>query len=235
MGAAAKRWLAVVSVCLAIALLGWVVSSAELSSSAAPIPKIRRYSEESTGGSGSAATLPDAVTARPVTSDPGLATAAEVVSVIVYALLIAGVIALIGYGIHRLLTTRPSGWDKVDARAATQPDAEDLREALRAGLSDIDSGGDPRKAVIACWLRLEHAAAEAGVARLESETPSDLVRRVLAASQVDDRALEELAAAYHRARYAPHEVVDTEREAARAALSAVDSQLAAPQAQAEPP
>nr|BFE79756.1 hypothetical protein GCM10020093_023570 [Planobispora longispora] len=83
-----------------------------------------------------------------------------------------------------------------------------VREALRAGLADLDSAGDPRRAVIACWLRLEHAAARAGTPRALADTPADLVARLLAAHRVGEAALERLAAAYRRARYSPHEVDD---------------------------
>ncbi|GIH81326.1 DUF4129 domain-containing protein [Planobispora longispora] len=101
-----------------------------------------------------------------------------------------------------------------------------VREALRAGLADLDSAGDPRRAVIACWLRLEHAAARAGTPRALADTPADLVARLLAAHRVGEAALERLAAAYRRARYSPHEVDDPLRETARRALAEVDAELA---------
>ncbi|GAA4084897.1 DUF4129 domain-containing protein [Nonomuraea soli] len=91
-----------------------------------------------------------------------------------------------------------------------------VRAAVRAGLQELDAGDDPRKAVIACWLRLEHEAAEAGAPRLVGDTPEELVARLLA--DHDEDALRRLMGAYHLARYAPHEVSEELRSAARRAL-----------------
>ncbi|MGV9601112.1 DUF4129 domain-containing protein [Streptosporangium sandarakinum] len=115
------------------------------------------------------------------------------------------------------------------APAREEPEAEatggEIRAALRAGLADLDAGGDPRRAVIACWLRLEHAAAGAGTPRLASDTPAELVARLLAAHRVGEPALNRLAAAYRLARYSPHEVTGSTRAEARAALAEVDAEL----------
>lgn len=103
--------------------------------------------------------------------------------------------------------------------------ADEVRAALRAGLTGLDAGDDPRRAVIACWLRLEHAAAGAGTPRLAADTTADLVARLLAAHQVGGPALDRLAAAYSQARYAPHEVDESLRVTARRALAEVDAEL----------
>lgn len=222
-----KRWLALATACFALTLLGWAVSSAEWSAHNAPIPKLKVDDDES----GDSVSLPTGMSQSPGGDRvwlPKMPTwLVDALVALMYVLIAAVILAVVVHFVRRFLTTRPSGWDRVEDRAASQPDAGELRDALRAGLSDIDAGGDPRKAVIACWLRLERAAADVGVARLESETPSDLVGRVLSASRVDDGALSALVAAYHRARYAPHDVDAREREAAREALSRVDAQLAA--------
>jgi hypothetical protein len=119
----------------------------------------------------------------------------------------------------------------LDNRAATQPEgaADDLTEevlgAVRAGLAEIDAGGDARRVVIACWLRLERLAAAAGSARLAADTPADLVSRLLARHRVSQEALARLAEAYRRARYAPAEIGDELVASARLALHDVDAQL----------
>ncbi|MFF0309776.1 DUF4129 domain-containing protein [Streptosporangium sp. NPDC004379] len=113
--------------------------------------------------------------------------------------------------------------DREEPPAAT---GGEIRAALRAGLADLDAGGDPRRAVIACWLRLEHAAAGAGTPRMAADTPAELVARLLAGHRVGGPALDRLAAAYRRARYAPHEVTVSLRAEARAALAEVDAELA---------
>ncbi len=58
--------------------------------------------------------------------------------------------------------------------------------AVDAGLADLDDG-DPRAAVIACWVRLEEAAAAAGTPREPGDTPGELVLRLLAGHQVSPR------------------------------------------------
>ncbi len=136
----------------------------------------------------------------------------------------------------RALLGRPTGILRRDrgAAAAATPDAADapddeLRRRLRgevvAGLEDLDESGDPRRAVIACWLRLERAAAAAGTPRRAAETPGDLVARVLAEQRVTPAGLERLTALYREARYSRHELDDDVRRSARAALEDVRRDL----------
>lgn len=136
----------------------------------------------------------------------------------------------------RAFLGRPLGISRRNrpAEAEAVPDAPDaasdeLRSRLRgevvAGLEDLDEAADPRRAVIACWLRLERTVAEAGTPRLAAETPGELVGRVLAEHQVRPGALERLTALYREARYSPHDVDDHVRNAARAALDDVRRDL----------
>ncbi|HEY1178231.1 MAG TPA: DUF4129 domain-containing protein [Phytomonospora sp.] len=126
---------------------------------------------------------------------------------------------------RRFRPTRPL--DFAAAGAEQETSAEEVREVVQAGLADIDAGDDPRKAVIACWLRLEKAAATAGTARMVSDTPGDLVTRLLSAHRVNDRALQRLADSYRQARYAPDVVTEQVRADARQALVEIDAELAA--------
>ncbi|WP_203878107.1 DUF4129 domain-containing protein, partial [Planobispora takensis] len=111
--------------------------------------------------------------------------------------------------------------------APPQETRREVRRALHAGLAGLDTGDDPRRAVIACWLRLERAAAAAGTPRAAADTSADLVARLLAAHRVGEESLDRLAEAYRRARYGPQEVDDSLREQARRALARVDAELAA--------
>ncbi|QSB13078.1 DUF4129 domain-containing protein [Natronosporangium hydrolyticum] len=135
---------------------------------------------------------------------------------------------LVRYLLTERIVRRP-----VHHRAASQPDgalrAEAVRDAVTAGLADLDAGGDPRRVVIACWLRLERVAAEAGTPRYAADTPADLVARLLAAHQVSDETLAELADAYRSARYAPDAVRAELVTRARAALADIAGQLGADQ------
>jgi len=144
---------------------------------------------------------------------------------------VAVVVYLICRAVYRLLTDRVR-WRELEHRRATQPDrelvAEQVRGAVRAGLADLDAGGDPRRAVIACWLRLERIAAAAGTAREAADTPGDLVGRLLARHRVSRAALERLADAYRLARFAPAHVGPQLVVIAREALRDLDTQLRLP-------
>ena len=97
---------------------------------------------------------------------------------------------------------------------------------MRSGLDDLDApGSDPRGVVIGCWLALERAAAAVGLARRDTDSPTDLVTRLLAGADVPAPVLGDLAALYRAARYAPDEVSESSRDAARQALTDVAQAL----------
>ena len=113
-----------------------------------------------------------------------------------------------------------------------------VREALDEGIADLDDGdADPRRAVIACWVRLEQAAALAGTQRQPGDTPSELVGRLLHEHHVSADVLGPFAGLYRQARFAPQEVDLAMRDQARAALGRLRDELdaapAGPRASAE--
>ncbi|MGK5517881.1 DUF4129 domain-containing protein [Micromonospora sp. URMC 107] len=118
-------------------------------------------------------------------------------------------------------------------RRTPEGTAREVAAALDAGLEELDDRDtDPRTAVIACWVRLEEAAAGAGVPRLAGDTPTDLVTRLLrgdpsagvpAIASTD--VLAEFAHVYREARYATREVDERTRDQARAALRRLRGEL----------
>jgi ABC-type transporter Mla MlaB component len=118
---------------------------------------------------------------------------------------------------------------KLTKRGDNQPrTADELVAALDAGLEELsDADRDPRRAVIACWVRLEQAAAAAGTPRHPGDTPADLVGRLLAEQQVDSAVLAALLEVYRQARYATHTVDDEMRRQARDALQRLREDLGA--------
>ena len=115
-----------------------------------------------------------------------------------------------------------------DPRRPEPTTAEDLVAALDAGLEELsDTDRDPRRAVIACWVRLEDAAAAAGTPRHAGDSPTDLVARLLAEQHLDARVLTPFAAVYRQARYATHTVDDQMRRQARSALERLRVDLGA--------
>ncbi|WP_326560945.1 DUF4129 domain-containing protein [Micromonospora sp. NBC_01796] len=116
------------------------------------------------------------------------------------------------------------------AQASAEQTAEAVVAALDAGLVDLsDSDTDPRRAVIACWVRLEQAAAAAGMPRRVGDTPTDLVTRLLrdGTGVVSAEVLAAFAHVYREARYATHSVDEQMRAQARSALQRLRTELTA--------
>jgi hypothetical protein len=139
---------------------------------------------------------------------------------------LALVATLVWFALRDRLMVRkniPTVIDPEELRRQTQ---ERVRAAVDEGLADLDVADlDPRRAVIACWVRLEAAAAAAGTAREPGDTSTELVQRMLAEHAITASVLAGFAAAYREARFATHVVDDTMREQARAALRQVRDEL----------
>jgi Domain of unknown function (DUF4129) len=121
--------------------------------------------------------------------------------------------------------------ERAGAAPRPRPNAAEVVAAVEAGLANLDDAdADPRRAVIACWVRLEEAAAAAGTPRLASDTSTDLVGRLLADHAVSADVLAGFAAVYRQARYATRTVDDEMRAQARAALRRLRGELTAPAA-----
>ncbi|MGK5738391.1 DUF4129 domain-containing protein [Micromonospora sp. URMC 103] len=139
--------------------------------------------------------------------------------------------ALIRGGRRRTTRTLP----RQRARRSAEGTTREVVAALDAGLVDLDDRDtDPRVAVIACWVRLEEAAAAAGVSRLAGDTPTDLVTRLLRGDPsagvpaiVSADVLAEFAHVYREARYATRPVDERTRDQARAALRRLRGELTA--------
>lgn len=92
--------------------------------------------------------------------------------------------------------------------AVPEPDLPALRRGVAAARAVLAGHGAPDDAVIAAWLELEAAAASSGIERAPSDTPTELTTAVLDATRADPRATRTLLGLYHRARFAPHAVLD---------------------------
>ncbi len=155
---------------------------------------------------------------------------------IVFALLfVAATIALLIYLFLMYLNDRRAGARKrrfggpfvepTEEELARQ--REDVLAAVDAGIAELSSDdSDPRGAVIACWVRLEAVAAQAGVAQGPGATSSDLVAHLLASQRVSRDALTSLADLYRTARYSRHVIEETMRDQARDALNRLRAEIA---------
>lgn len=85
--------------------------------------------------------------------------------------------------------------------------------------------GEPRNAIVACWVDLEQAVESTGLERHPSETPTELTRRVLATWEVSPRHLDQLAELYREARFSRHPLHEGHREAAVHHLTALHEDL----------
>jgi hypothetical protein len=86
--------------------------------------------------------------------------------------------------------------------------------------------GSPRNAIVACWLRLEKVAAEAGVPSDPSETSTEFTTRVLGALAFDPAMINGFAGLYREARFSRHELGEPARRAAVAALRSLYGDIA---------
>jgi len=139
------------------------------------------------------------------------------------ALVVGGIVLVVLFGLMVWTLAREIG-----RRLSHTASAEEVVAALDAGLIDLsDADLDPRRAVIACWLRLEQAAAAAGTPRKATDTPTDLVTRLLGEHNVSGDVLARFADVYREARYATHAVDERMREQARVALQRLRAELTA--------
>jgi hypothetical protein len=152
------------------------------------------------------------------------------VALLVGALCVALVVAVVLAVLVALLRGRFRSRPEVDAdrpRASQRETAQEVVAAVDAGLVDLSAEDtDPRRAVIACWVRLEQAAAAAGVPRQPGDTSTDLVTRLLAGHDLTPQVLAGFATVYREARYATHAVDDRMRQQAISALRRLRAELA---------
>ncbi|WP_433890130.1 DUF4129 domain-containing protein [Streptomyces sp. CA-111067] len=102
-----------------------------------------------------------------------------------------------------------------------------LADAVASGRRALLDGSDARAAVIACYVAMEASLAGSGVVREDSDTPTDLLRRVADSGldiAADAAALTDL---FREARYSSHPMSDAQRDRAAAALNGLAAQLGA--------
>jgi hypothetical protein len=104
--------------------------------------------------------------------------------------------------------------------------AVELAAAVEEGLRGLDQGG-PGEGVVASWVLLERAAADAGTHRAAPDTPSELAGRLIDRHAVSSAPLLRLADLYREARFSRHELPESARTEARAALEQLRAELEA--------
>jgi hypothetical protein len=99
---------------------------------------------------------------------------------------------------------------------------------VAAAVKDLDTIDDPRAAILACYAHLQQMVTTSGVATRRSDTPLQLLERVLEARSVDPESITTLTQLFERARFSSHDVDESMRDRARSALDDVRSQLDEP-------
>lgn len=110
------------------------------------------------------------------------------------------------------------------------PQVEAVGEAITADAAAqlaAMAEGSARNAIVRCWLRLEEVIAQAGLPRHTWETSAEFTVRILKRLDLDPRAIGELSRLYGEARFSEHELDETARTAARAALEQLHAELQA--------
>jgi hypothetical protein len=102
--------------------------------------------------------------------------------------------------------------------------AEALREDAAGQLAAVRHGS-PGDGIVRCWLRLQEAITGAGLPPRPSETSAEFTVRVLRALDIDPRAIGTLAGLYREARFSEHELDESARAAAVAALEQLHRDL----------
>jgi hypothetical protein len=163
------------------------------------LPSIARDQDDSPGGGDGASPAPD----RPL---------AYVVALLIGGGLVAGAMVLLR---------------SMDSRAPAQLDEanDDLLDEIDAGIEDLETIQEPRAAVIACYRRLQRAATDAGVERRASDTPFELLQRLLQHGSVPEERARRLTTLFEAARFSTGAIDDRMRREALECLVDIRSRL----------
>jgi Domain of unknown function (DUF4129) len=115
-------------------------------------------------------------------------------------------------------------------RRAALPGPRELAEVLDDTIDQLEDQTDPRRAVIAAWVRMERGLAAVGLPRHAAEAPLEYVARVLERAGVEPAPVRRLAGLFERAKFSHHTIDEAMRRAAVAALTTIREQLEAEQA-----
>ncbi|RMF87561.1 MAG: DUF4129 domain-containing protein [Nitrospinota bacterium] len=105
---------------------------------------------------------------------------------------------------------------------------QELMEAMALGIEDLRQEPDPRRAVIACYRRLEQVLRQHGLPRRAYETPEEYMRVALRHFSLPAHPFRQLTRLFERARFSLHPLYETDKRQAIEALTtiraAVDTQ-----------
>ncbi len=174
----------------------------------------------------------DSREAGPSTPQEGPPTLTVILVIAILLAVVAGIAAsawIIGVRVRTRIGPARSRRSAAAVAAPEPPapidDPAVLTAAVEAGLRELEDG-EPADGVVACWVQLERAAADAGAERALPETPSELAGRLIDTQDVAPGPLLRLAELYREARYSRHRLGEAARTEARVALEEVRADLA---------
>jgi hypothetical protein len=230
---APKAWLwAAAGAGIAVAALAAGAGPLITSTAAKPIkiPSLR-----SVGSQGKRPPLPP-IRARGLDRPrPASSGALHIVSVVLTVLAIVALVVILWFAVRSVIRKywgpldRDTADDATvtsmtgDAEAATQ-----VRAAITQALDALNDESDPRRAVVACWLRFEAALRDQGMTRDIAETATELSGRAVASYPVSPDLLQRLNQLFRAARYSSAPMSPEAPAAARAVLEEIRSRLGQP-------
>lgn len=163
-------------------------------------------------------------TARPTPTHLPLGILLLILGSVLVAVTIAVLLAaLINWWSRRGL--QPAVGAAPPAPPEDEQDASALSMAVLAGRGALE--GEARAAIISCYAAMEASLAEAGVPRLASDSPADLLGRATEHGVLDGPAPALLAALFREARFSSHPMRTAHLDQARGALDEIAAQLTA--------
>jgi hypothetical protein len=105
---------------------------------------------------------------------------------------------------------------------------EAVMQALDESLDDLRRERDVRRAIIACYARMERALAYAGSARRPAEAPFEYLVRILERVTANSRAARSLTELFERAKFSTQPMGEREKQQAIEALELLRSELLQP-------
>lgn len=102
---------------------------------------------------------------------------------------------------------------------------QELMEAMTLGIEDLVNEPDPRRAVIACYQRLEQMLRRQGLPRRVYQTPGEYMRIVLRHFSLPTAPCTQLTRLFEQARFSHHTLDTTDKAQAIAALTTIREAL----------
>jgi hypothetical protein len=102
-----------------------------------------------------------------------------------------------------------------------------LAELLDDTLAGLEDETDPRRSVIAAWIRMEGGLGAAGLPRRPAEAPLEYVARVLESASIRPESVRRLADLFERAKFSQHTIDERMRAEAIEAVTIIRAELEA--------